>query len=84
MEEYKKRMIDEYVKLQDKIIRLDSFTQDSQFIELPDAKKMTIFWQLSAMQSYLKALGSRCILEGISKELEKILKHNNYVEDKVN
>lgn len=74
MEDYQKRMIDEYVELQDKIIKLDAFTQDSQFIELPDAKKMAMFWQLSAMQSYLKALGSRCILEGISKELEKVLK----------
>lgn len=74
MEDYQKRMIDEYVELQDKIIKLDAFTQDSQFVGLPDAKKMAIFWQLSAMQSYLKALGSRCILEGISKELEKVLK----------
>lgn len=74
MEDYQKRMIDEYVELQDKIIKLDAFTHSSQFIELPDAKKMTMFWQLSAMQSYLKALGSRCILEGISKELEKVLK----------
>lgn len=74
MEDYQKRMIDEYIELQDKIIKLDDFTQGSQFSGLPDAKKMTIFWQLSAMQSYLKALGSRCILEGISKELEKVLK----------
>lgn len=74
MEDYQKRIIDEYVELQDKIIKLDTFTQGSQFIGLPDAKKMAIFWQLSAMQSYLKALGSRCILEGISKELEKVLK----------
>ena len=75
MEDYQKRMIDEYVELQDKIIKLDAFTQGSQFIELPDVKKMAMFWQLSAMQSYLKALGSRCILEGISKELEKVLKN---------
>lgn len=74
MEDYQKRMIDEYVELQDKIIKLDAFTHGSQFIELSDAKKMAMFWQLSAMQSYLKALGSRCILEGISKELEKVLK----------
>ena len=74
MEDYQKRMIDEYVELRDKIIKLDAFTDGSQFIELPDAKKMAMFWQLSAMQSYLKALGSRCILEGISKELEKVLK----------
>ena len=74
MEDYQKRMIDEYVELQDKIIKLDAFTRGSQFIEFPDAKKMAMFWQLSAMQSYLKALGSRCILEGISKELEKVLK----------
>ena len=74
MEDYQKRMIDEYVELQDKIIKLDAFTHGSQFVGLPDAKKMAIFWQLSAMQSYLKALGSRCILEGISKELEKVLK----------
>ena len=74
MEDYQKRMIDEYVELQDKIIKLDAFTQGPQFAGLPDAKKMTIFWQLSAMQSYLKALGSRCILEGISKELKKVLK----------
>ena len=74
MEDYQNRMINEYVELQDKIIKLDAFTHGSQFIELPDAKKMAMFWQLSAMQSYLKALGSRCILEGISKELEKVLK----------
>ena len=84
MEDYQKRMIDEYIELQDKIIKLDTFTRSSQFVELPDAKKMAMFWQISAMQSYLKALGSRCILEGISKELEKVLKSNNYVEDKVN
>ena len=74
MEDYHKRIIDEYVELQDKIIKLDAFTQGPQFAGLPDAKKMVIFWQLSAMQSYLKALGSRCILEGISKELKKVLK----------
>ena len=44
MEDYQKRMIDEYVELQDKIIKLDAFTHSSQFIELPDAKKMAIFW----------------------------------------
>lgn len=74
MEDYQKRMIDEYVELQDKIIKLDAFTHGPQFAGLPDAKKMAMFWQLAAMQSYLKALGSRCILEGISKELEKVLK----------
>lgn len=74
MEDYQKRMIDEYVELQDKIIKLDAFTHGSQFAGLPDAKKRAMFWQWSAMQSYLKALGSRCILEGISKELEKVLK----------
>lgn len=74
MEDYQKRIIDEYVELQDKIIKLDAFTHGPQFVELPDAKKVAMFWQLSAMQSYLKALGSRCILEGISKELEKVLK----------
>lgn len=76
MEDYQKRMIDEYVELQDKIIKLDAFTHSPQFAGLSDAKKMAMFWQLSAMQSYLKALGSRCILEGISKELEKVLKSN--------
>lgn len=75
MEDYQKRMIDEYIELQDKVIKLDSFTQSPKFAELPDAKKMAMFWQLSAMTSYLKALGSRCILEGISKELEKALKN---------
>lgn len=75
MEDFKKRMLNEYVELQDKIIKLDTFTHSVQFTELPDAKKMTIFWQMSAMQSYLKALGSRCILEGVSKELEKVLKN---------
>ena len=75
MEDFKKRMLNEYVELQDKIIKLDTFTHSTQFTELPDAKKMTIFWQMSAMQSYLKALGSRCILEGVSKELEKVLKN---------
>ena len=74
MEDYQKRMIDEYIELQDKIIKLDTFTHGPQFVGLSDAKKMTMFWQLSAMQSYLKALGSRCILEGISKELKKVLK----------
>lgn len=74
MEDYQKKMINEYVELQDKIIKLDTFTHGPQFVGLSDAKKMTMFWQLSAMQSYLKALGSRCILEGISKELEKVLK----------
>ena len=74
MEDYQKKMLNEYVELQDKIIKLDTFTHGPQFVGLSDAKKMTMFWQLSAMQSYLKALGSRCILEGISKELEKVLK----------
>lgn len=75
MEDFKKKVLNEYVELQDKIIKLDTFTNSTQFTELPDAKKMTIFWQMSAMQSYLKALGSRCILEGVSKELEKVLKN---------
>ena len=44
MEDYKKRMIDEYIELQDKIIKLDTFTRSPQFVELPDAKKMTMFW----------------------------------------
>ena len=74
MEDYKKRMIDEYIELQEKVMKLDTFTQSPKFADLHDAKKMAMFWQLSAMQSYLKALGSRCILEGISKELEKALK----------
>lgn len=29
MEDYQKRIIDEYVELQDKIIKLDTFTQGS-------------------------------------------------------
>ena len=44
MEDYQKRMIDEYIELQDKIIKLDDFTHGSQFSGLHDAKKMTIFW----------------------------------------
>ena len=74
MEDYKKRMIDEYIELQEKVMKLDTFTQSPKFADLHDAKKMAMFWQLSAMTSYLKALGSRCILDGISKELEKALK----------
>ena len=74
MEDYKKRMIDEYIELQEKVMKLDTFTQSPKFADLHDAKKMAMFWQLSAMTSYLKALGSGCILEGISKELEKALK----------
>ena len=72
MEDYQKRMIDEFNELAVKIKKLSDKLQDPDFIKkIGEDKKTLLFAQLGAMDSYYNILLERIRLEDI--KTEKIL-----------
>ena len=60
MQEFQKRLINEYKELDDKCQKLEKFTKTNIFDELDEAEQDDMNQQLNYMKQYLRCLKSRC------------------------
>ena len=76
MEDYQKRMQNEYEELDDKTMKLESFFLNYQdkVLNLSKDEVIDMRLQLYAMQVYRDALGRRCLRQGI--EISGFEKYN--------
>jgi hypothetical protein len=64
-EETKKRLVEETLKLGEKVNKLHAFMASTMFYFLPRADKDLLYEQEKAMMTYLQILGKRCELHNI-------------------
>lgn len=76
MEDYQKRMLNEYEELNDKTMKLELFffNHQDQVLNLSKDELVDMRLQLYAMQAYRDALGRRCFRQGI--EISDFEKYN--------
>lgn len=71
MEDYQKRLLNEYKELVERTDKLNAFIQSEKVESLPEGKRYLLYSQFSVMQSYRDILGMRLNLEGIDPNTEK-------------
>lgn len=70
MEEYQKRMVDEYQELLDRAHKLQKFiTENPKFDELKKEQRILMSQQLAVQHFYIQILVDRLALEGIKLPL---------------
>lgn len=62
---HQERVVAERAALADNASKLVAFVGGAAFPTLPDAERLALSWQLSAMRSYLNALDARLALWGV-------------------
>ena len=68
MEEYQKRMLNEYKELNDRCIKLEKFIMTDKFDELCEEEQFDMHQQLNYMKQYRRILKSRCERQNIDVE----------------
>ena len=78
MENYQKRMQNEYEELNDKTMKLESFffNHKDKELNLSNDEVVDMRLQLYAMQAYRDALGRRCFRQGVG--ISDFKKYNHY------
>ena len=76
MEDYQKRMLNEYEELNNKTMKLELFffNHQDKVLNLSKDELVNMRLQLYAMQVYRDALGRRCLRQGI--EISDFEKYN--------
>ena len=59
MSDFKSRLLEEQLQLNDKVEKLDNFIMDKKFEEIDKFQQTMLTVQLSAMTTYLQCLNAR-------------------------